>query len=77
MDDIQAESKVTSGMAASVPAAVRQRLGIEPGDTLVWQLHQDRLELTVKKAHRRGFDGFKPFDFGVGTHAAAEHDEVS
>jgi AbrB family looped-hinge helix DNA binding protein len=71
------ESRVTEGMAASIPAAVRRSLGIEPGDQLVWNVQGERVEVRVKRGRRRGFVDFKGFDFGRDTKGAKDHDEVS
>lgn len=70
------ETTVTHGYLASVPAAIRRRLGIEPGDVLEWRLAGSRLVVRVRKRRSRGFADFKPFDFGKPTNAAEDHDEV-
>lgn len=70
------ETTVSEGYAASIPAAVRHELGIEPGDRLVWELDDGQLRVRVKKRGERGFEGFVPFDLGEATDATADHDEV-
>jgi bifunctional DNA-binding transcriptional regulator/antitoxin component of YhaV-PrlF toxin-antitoxin module len=70
------ETVVTQGYLASIPAAIRRRLGIEPGDVLVWEAEGNRLRVRVRKRRLRGFADFKPFDFGEATDAAEDHDEV-
>ena len=74
--DVQDETRVTEGHAASVPASVRRALDIEPGDILVWSLAAGRLTVRVKKAKREAFKNFRPYDIGFATDATAEHDEV-
>lgn len=70
------ETLVTRGFGTSVPAEVRRSLGIEPGDHLVWEIAGSGAHLKVKKAGRRGFADFTPYDFGFATNATEEHDEV-
>lgn len=70
------ETVVTQGYLASIPAAIRRTLGIEPGDTLVWHVEGSHLRVRVRKRREGGFADFKPFDFGRRTDATAEHDEV-
>jgi len=45
-----AQSKVTSQGQISVPAAVRQKLGIGPGSVLEWAEEGD--QVVVRRAHR-------------------------
>lgn len=75
MLETRPESTVTDGFAASIPAVIRRKLGIEPGDKLVWDLTGAKLAVRVKKRSGRGFADFKPWDLGV-TDVTEEHDEV-
>jgi antitoxin PrlF len=43
-----AESRVTSQGQISVPAEVRRRLGIGPGDTLVWDVSPGNQEVALR-----------------------------
>ena len=70
------ESRVTEGMAASIPAAVRHRLGIAPGDQLVWEVKGSHAEVHVKRGRRRAFENFEGYDFGIDTKGATDHDDV-
>jgi len=70
------ESRVTEGLAASIPAEVRRRLDIHPGDRLVWDVKAEHVEVRVKRGRRRGFDDFQPFDFGYDTKGGSDHDEA-
>jgi antitoxin PrlF len=71
------ESRVTEGLAASIPAAVRRRLNIHPGDRLIWDVKGERAEVTVRRGRRQGFADFEPFDFGYDTKGGSDHDEAA
>lgn len=73
---VRRETTVTEGHGASVPAPIRRRHDIRPGDKLVWKSDGERIEVEVKRRRRGAFEDFEPFDFGVDTDATAEHDEV-
>ncbi|MBI2077821.1 MAG: AbrB/MazE/SpoVT family DNA-binding domain-containing protein [Euryarchaeota archaeon] len=70
------ESRVTEGLAASIPAEVRRRLNIHPGDRLVWDVKAEHAEVHVKRGRRSGFADFEPYDFGYDTKGGADHDEA-
>lgn len=70
------ETVVTDGYLASIPAEVRRKLGIEPGDRLAWDVRGGVLRVRVRKRRRGGFADFEPFDFGKATDATKDHDEV-
>ena len=59
-------SKVTSQGQISIPAAVRKRLGVGPGSTLVWEADGDRVVVrrsglvTSKDVHRALFAADQP-----------------
>lgn len=74
--EIAKETRVTEGHLVSIPAAIRHRLGIRPGDALTWELQGGRLLVRVRRKRRRGFADFRPFDFGRPTDATRDHDEV-
>lgn len=74
--DEPVETVVTQGYLASIPAELRRRLGIEPGDRLAWELSGEGLRVRVRRRRQGGFADFKPFDFGRATDAARDHDEV-
>jgi antitoxin PrlF len=48
------ETRVTSQGQVSVPAAIRRKLGVEPGSTLQWTLRGD--EVVVKRRTGSTFD---------------------
>lgn len=74
--DAAKETTVTDSYLASIPAAVRRRLDIEPGDKLLWRVEDGELRVRVRKRRTGAFESFEPFDFGEPTHAAEDHDEV-
>jgi len=63
--------------SVTVPAAIRNRLDIQPGDKLDWKVTDDG-DLTVEVVKQRygAFDGFEAADMGE-TNAAEDHDAVA
>ena len=59
------ETKVSDRGMVTIPADLRRRLGIEPGDKLRWATDEEG-NLTVEVVHRREgvFDDFEPVDVG-------------
>ena len=65
---------VSDRYAVTVPAEIRQRLDIEPGDKLRWHVTEnDELSVEVLEQRYGAFDDFEPADMGE-TDAVAEHD---
>jgi len=60
-----AETKVSDQGMVTIPASLRRRLDIEPGDKLRWTIDEDR-GLSVEIVHQREgvFDDFEPVDAG-------------
>ena len=71
-----AESRITRGMGASIPVAIRKALGLGPGDVLEWEVEGSTAIVRAQQAKGSAFKDFKPLDFGMDTDATAEHDEV-
>lgn len=71
------ETTVSDRYAVTIPAEIRRRLDVEPGDKVRWRL-SDSGDLSVELVdQRRGvFDDFEPVDMGE-THAAEDHDEYA
>lgn len=72
------ETKVSDSGVVTIPAALRRRLDIEPGDKLRWSTADDG-NLTVEVVRQRygAFDGFEPVPMGGDghdTHDLAGHD---
>ena len=59
------ETKVSDRGMVTIPAALRRRLDIEPGDKLRWTTDEDG-SLSVEIVHQREgvFDDFEPVDAG-------------
>jgi len=60
------QSKITENYAATIPAGVRDRLDVQPGDKLRWTATED-VELRVKTVQQRegALGGFEPEPMGV------------
>ncbi|SFR32382.1 AbrB/MazE/SpoVT family DNA-binding domain-containing protein [Halogeometricum limi] len=72
------ETKVSESGMVTIPAAVRRRLDIEPGDTIRWKVAEDG-ELSVDVVHEQygAFTDFEPVSMGgdgLGTHDLAGHE---
>lgn len=62
--------------SVTVPAAIRNRLDIQPGDKLDWNVTDDGdLTVEVVKQQYGAFDDFEAVDMGK-TNAAEDHDTV-
>jgi len=59
------ETKVSDRGMVTIPAEIRRRLDIGPGDKLRWAVDEDG-DLTVELVHQREgvFDDFEPVDAG-------------
>jgi len=73
------ETKVSDSGVVTVPASIRQRLDIEPGDKLRWNT-DDEGNLTVEVVRERygAFDDFEPVPMGGDggdTHNLAGHED--
>jgi len=71
------ETKVSDSGVVTVPASIRQRLDIEPGDKLRWNTDEDGT-LTVEIVRERygAFEDFEPVSMGgegSDTHNLAGH----
>lgn len=72
-----AETTVNDRFAVTVPAPIRNRLDIEPGDKIRWTLSEDGdLGVNVVKQSQNVLEGFEPVDMGE-TNAADDHDRRS
>lgn len=68
------ETAVTDRYAVTIPAGVRERLDIGPGDRVRWRVTEsDDLSVEVLREREGAFEDFEPFDLGE-TDAAADHD---
>lgn len=76
--DVPEETKVSDSGVVTIPAALRRRLDIEPGDKLRWSTDEDG-NLTVEVVRQRygAFEDFEPVSMGGDgseTHNLAGHE---
>ena len=73
------ETKVSDRGMVTIPAALRHRLDIEPGDKLRWDIDDDgTLSVEIVKERHGVFDDFEPVAMGGGgseTHDLAGHED--
>jgi len=73
------ETKVSDRGMVTIPADLRQRLDIEPGDKLRWKADKEgNLSVEVVKQRYGAFDDFEPVSIGGGgseTHDLAGHED--
>ncbi|MFT4920827.1 MAG: antitoxin PrlF [Haloarculaceae archaeon] len=64
-DEASEETKVSDRGMVTIPADLRRRLDIEPGDKLRWTIDEND-SLSVQIVHQREgvFDDFEPVDVG-------------
>ena len=66
-DSTPEETKVSDRGMVTIPASLRRRLDIEPGDKLRWDTADDgTLSVKVIKQRYGAFDGFEPVSMGGG-----------
>ena len=67
------ETRVSDRGMVTIPADLRRRLDIEPGDKLRWTLNEEG-DLSVEIVHQREgvFDDFEPVDAGETNAVEAE-----
>ena len=59
------ESTITENYAATIPAAVRSQLDVEPGDKLRWTATEDgALEVEVVRQREGALSDFEPEPMG-------------
>lgn len=64
-NDGAGETKVTESSTVTIPAAIRDRLGIEARDKLRWHIDENgRLSVEVVHQQEGVFDGFEAVDIG-------------
>jgi len=72
------ETKVSDRGIVTVPASLRRRLDIEPGDKLRWEVEDDgTLSVEVVRQRYGAFDDFEPVSMGGEgheTHDLAGHE---
>ena len=78
-DNAPEETKVSDRGMVTIPAALRRRLDIEPGDKLRWSTDEaGNLSVEVVKQRYGAFDDFEPVSMGGGgseNHDLAGHEK--
>jgi len=73
-EGVDSESKV-SGNQANIPAHIRQKLDINDGDKLRWQIEDDgTLRVEVVQQRRGTFRDFDGYDGDQATAVTTDHD---
>jgi AbrB family looped-hinge helix DNA binding protein len=77
--DVPEETKVSDRGMVTIPAAIRRRLDIEPGDKLRWDTNEEgNLSVEVIKQRYGAFDDFEPVPMGgdgLETHDLAGYED--
>ena len=69
MDD-QPETRVDGSFAVTVPAAVRERIDLKPGDRLRWDVDDEgRLVAEIVRGRYGAAEDLEPIDLGEDTDA--------
>lgn len=73
-DSVDSESTVL-GTQTTIPARIRQEIGINDGDTVRWQIvDSETVRLRVVEQRGGTFSGFDGYDGTQETSVATEHD---
>lgn len=76
MSTDDAETTVNQSYSVTIPADVRKKLDLEPGDRLHWTTDEDgRLVAEIVRERYGAFDDFEPVDVGEETNAVDLVDE--
>lgn len=78
-DDAEdAETTLDENYGVTLPQRFRERLDLEPGDRLRWELADDGLLVAEVVSERYGAaEDLEPIDTGTDTDAVAETDELA
>lgn len=78
-EDAPEETKVSDRGMVTIPASLRRRLDIEPGDKLRWDVDDEgALSVEVVKQRYGAFDDFEPAPMGgdgIETHDLAGYED--
>ncbi|ERJ07133.1 transcriptional regulator protein [Halorhabdus tiamatea SARL4B] len=78
-DEAPMETTVSDRGMVTIPAELRRRLDIEPGDKLRWETDEEgTLSVEVLKQRYGAFDDFEPIPMGGGgseSHDIAGHED--
>lgn len=77
-EEVEDETTVNDSYSVTVPAAVRDKAGVEAGDKLRWRVEDDgTLSVEVIKQRYGVFSELEPVDIGESTDAAEDHDLIA
>ena len=72
---IERETTLTEQFSVTIPPAVRREVGVEPGDTIRWQVDDDgSLSVEHRRQQYGAFDDLNAVDTGESTDVADEMD---
>lgn len=77
-EDSPQETKVSDRGMVTIPASLRDRLDIEPGDKLRWHVEDGDLTVEVVRQRYGAFDDFEAVPMGgdgLETHDLAGHED--
>lgn len=78
-EEVPEETKVSDRGMVTIPADIRRRLDIEPGDKLRWGIDEEgTLSVEVVKQRYGAFDDFEPVPMGgdgLDTHDLAGYED--
>lgn len=66
------ETTVNDSHSVTVPAEIRSRLDLEPGDKLRWRLTDDELEVEVVRQRYGAYEDLDPIETDEATDAVHE-----
>ncbi len=73
--EIEGETTVNESYSVTVPAAVRQKAGVDAGDKLRWHVNEDgTLSVELVKQQYGTFSKLEPVESSEPTNAAEDHD---
>jgi len=76
--EVEDETTVNESYSVTVPAAVREKAGVEAGDKLRWQVDEDgTLSVELLEEQYGAFSALEPVDTGEPTDAAEDHDLIA
>lgn len=76
--EVTDETTVNDSHSVTVPAEIRDRLDIEPGDKLRWALGEDgELRVEVVRQRYGAFADLEPVDIGEETNAVEETEDYA
>lgn len=75
---VEDETTVNDSFSVTVPSAVREEVGIEPGDKIQWAVDDSGgVSVEVVKERYGAFSELEPVDIGEETDVVADHDTAA